>query len=270
MHWVGESSKHQAPEFQGYQARGRGYWVRGRGRGRFYGRSRGRGRGRFNSGGNRLSQTQVGSSENSDKGAKPSILDRVVFPETKGKEKEVSDSKNEEDHMKDDMGDDLYDDEFVEDEMVAVVSILPAEFANSSQECLDGNFYDPAQGDEFLLVRPQREAVTDFSGHSTPAMGLVMLTVQIHGVGAVPSTVHQCLLLWNDNGTVDRILADDSLYMEQMHVDFKVYNDNIKPINVQHELNSSNCDGCFMTNQGLNLVLRGVPSGSGVVPTGWE
>ncbi|MED6194564.1 hypothetical protein PIB30_029721 [Stylosanthes scabra] len=106
-------------------------------------------------------------------------------------------------------------------------------------------------------------AVTDFSSHSTPAMGLVMLTMQLGF--AIRKTMFVVV-----SSRANRILVDDSLYMEQMHVDFKVYNDNIKPINVQHELNSSNCDGCFMTNQGLNLVLRGVPSGSGVVPTGCE
>ncbi|MED6130260.1 hypothetical protein PIB30_116511, partial [Stylosanthes scabra] len=51
--------------------------------------------------------------------------------------------------FKEDEGDDLYDDEFVEeDKMISVVSILPAEFADSSRECLDGDYYDPAQGED--------------------------------------------------------------------------------------------------------------------------
>ncbi|MED6150464.1 hypothetical protein PIB30_072577 [Stylosanthes scabra] len=52
-----------------------------------------------------------------------------------------------------DQDDDLYDDEFVEeDEMISVVSILPAEFTNSSHECLDGDYYDPNQGEDFLWM----------------------------------------------------------------------------------------------------------------------
>ncbi|MED6221319.1 hypothetical protein PIB30_053261 [Stylosanthes scabra] len=127
MQWVGETPRSRIPEYQEYQAR-RGFWVRGRGRGRFSGRSRGRGCGRSNAGGNRSQQAQAGSFE------------------IQGKEKEVvSDSKNDIEPMKEDQGDDLYDDEFVEeDDMAGVVSILPADFANNSEAQLDGDFYDPS------------------------------------------------------------------------------------------------------------------------------
>ncbi|MED6117848.1 hypothetical protein PIB30_113688, partial [Stylosanthes scabra] len=92
-------------------------------------------------------------------GAKTSALNRVVFPEGKGKEA-IVDPKTDSEMFKEDEGDDLYDDEFVEeDEMVSVVSILPAEFADGSRECLDGDYYDPAQGEDFLWVRNEREAI---------------------------------------------------------------------------------------------------------------
>ncbi|KAL1330612.1 hypothetical protein AAHE18_12G121800 [Arachis hypogaea] len=74
---------------------------------------------------------------------------------------------------------------------------------------------------------PTNIVVTDFSGTSTPAKGLVTLSVKvgssernivfvvvsskvnynallgrdwIHGVGAVPSTMHQSVLLWTKDG----------------------------------------------------------------------
>ncbi|MED6175540.1 hypothetical protein PIB30_079331 [Stylosanthes scabra] len=108
------------------------------------GRSRGRGGGRGFS--------HASPSENKDKGAKTSALHRVVFPETQGKGKEiVVDPKIDSELVKEDQGDDLYDDEFVEeDEMIRMVSSLPAEFADGSRECLDGDYYDPAQGEDFL------------------------------------------------------------------------------------------------------------------------
>ncbi|MED6124680.1 hypothetical protein PIB30_061263 [Stylosanthes scabra] len=106
-------------------------------------------------GGNRVSPF-----ENKDKGAKTTTLHRVVFPKTQGKVKEIAaDPKVDSKFMKEEEGDDLYDDEFVEeDEMISVVSILPDEFADSSRECLDGDYYDPAQGEDFLWVRNEREA----------------------------------------------------------------------------------------------------------------
>ncbi|MED6188923.1 hypothetical protein PIB30_090638 [Stylosanthes scabra] len=122
--------------------RGRG----GRGRGRFHGRfGQNRKRGCFHPFGSRFNNlSNKGSSEIIDKGAKTSALDQVVFPnKEKGKEVEAENKTSTEPMLKD-QDDDLYDDEFVEeDEMISVVSILPAEFANSSHECLDGDYYDP-------------------------------------------------------------------------------------------------------------------------------
>ncbi|RYR67085.1 hypothetical protein Ahy_A03g013340 [Arachis hypogaea] len=82
-------------------------------------------------------------------------------------------------------------------------------------------------GKHFEELVPTNIAVIDFSGNSMPAKGLVMLTVKvgsserhsvfvvvpskasynallgrdwIHGVGDVPSTVHQSVLLWTKEG----------------------------------------------------------------------
>ncbi|KAL1295096.1 hypothetical protein AAHE18_19G186500 [Arachis hypogaea] len=98
---------------------------------------------------------------------------------------------------------------------------------------------------------PTNISVMDFSGTSTPAKGLVTLTVKvgsserntvfvvvpsrasynallgrdwIHGVGVVPSTVHQSVLLWSKEGKPEVIKADSNLYVEQLHVDFRMYN----------------------------------------------
>ncbi|RYR16031.1 hypothetical protein Ahy_B04g073021 [Arachis hypogaea] len=86
---------------------------------------------------------------------------------------------------------------------------------------------------------PTNTAVTDFSGPSTPAKGLVTLGVQvgssdrntifvvvpskasynallgrdwIHRVGAVPSTMHQSVLLWMKNGKPEIVKTHSNLY----------------------------------------------------------
>ncbi|RYR68087.1 hypothetical protein Ahy_A03g014553 [Arachis hypogaea] len=96
---------------------------------------------------------------------------------------------------------------------------------------------------------PTNITLMDFSGTSTPAKGLVTLTVKvgsseqnnmfvvvpskasynallgrdwIHGVEAVPSTVHQSVLLWSKDSKPEVIKVDSSLYVEQLHVDFRM------------------------------------------------
>ncbi|RYR13444.1 hypothetical protein Ahy_B04g070441 isoform B [Arachis hypogaea] len=130
---------------------------------------------------------------------------------------------------------------------------------------------------------PTNIFVTDYNGVSTPAKGLMTFGVQvgssdqntvfmvvsskassnallgrdwIYDVEAVPSIVHQSILLWIDEGKPEVIKADSSLYVEQLHVDFKMYNDKLKPLNVDRVLNSFNCEGCFLTSEGLNVKLR--------------
>ncbi|RYQ88940.1 uncharacterized protein [Arachis hypogaea] len=88
---------------------------------------------------------------------------------------------------------------------------------------------------------PTNIVVTDFSGALSPAKGLVTLIVKvgsserntvfvvvpsnasynallgrdwIHGVGAVPSTVHQSVLLWMKDGKPEVIKVDSNLYVE--------------------------------------------------------
>ena len=84
---------------------------------------------------------------------------------------------------------------------------------------------------------PTNMVVTDFNGRTSPSDGVTMLTIQvgtikrptlfvvvpsrasynlllgrdwIHAVGAIPSTLHQKMILWNDDGFVESIEADDS------------------------------------------------------------
>ncbi|XP_016165006.1 zinc finger BED domain-containing protein RICESLEEPER 2-like [Arachis ipaensis] len=79
----------------------------------------------------------------------------------------------------------------------------------------------------------------------------------IHSVKAVPLIVHQSLLLWIDKRKTEVISVDDSLYVEQMHVNFKVYNYQLKPLDVDRNLNLYNCEGYFLTTEGLNVKLSG-------------
>ncbi|RYQ88931.1 hypothetical protein Ahy_B09g095833 [Arachis hypogaea] len=130
---------------------------------------------------------------------------------------------------------------------------------------------------------PTNIAVTNFSGDSTTAIGLVTLIVKvgsserhsvfvvvpskasynvllgrdwIHGVSAVPSTVHQSVLLWTEEGKPEIVKADLSLHVEQMHANFRIYNRKLKPLNVDRSLNPYNCEGCYLTSEGLSVKLR--------------
>ncbi|RYR58068.1 hypothetical protein Ahy_A05g023750 [Arachis hypogaea] len=73
---------------------------------------------------------------------------------------------------------------------------------------------------------PTNIAVTNFSGSSTPAKGWLIL------IGAV--------LLWTEDGKPEVIKANSNLYVEQLHVDFRMYNPKLKPLNVDKKLNSYN------------------------------
>ncbi|RYR51084.1 hypothetical protein Ahy_A06g026142 [Arachis hypogaea] len=142
---------------------------------------------------------------------------------------------------------------------------------------------------------PTKIAVMDFIGASTLAKGLVTLSVKvgyserntvfvvvpsnasynallghdwIHGVGAVPSTVHQSVLLWTEDGKPEVIKADSNLYVEQLHVDFRMYITKLKPLNVDRTLKSYNCEGCYLSSEGLTVKLR-YPQ-LNVSPTGWD
>ena len=90
----------------------------------------------------------------------------------------------------------------------------------------------------------------------------------IHRVGAIPSTVHQSVLLWTEDGKPDVIKADSNLYVEQLHVDFRMYNLKLKPLNVDRTLNSYNCEGCYLSSEDLSVKLR-YPE-LNVSPTGWD
>ncbi|MCI28758.1 hypothetical protein A2U01_0049960, partial [Trifolium medium] len=39
----------------------------------------------------------------------------------------------------------------------------------------------------------------------------------IHGVGAVPSTLHQKLIIWREDGVVENIEADQSYFRTEVH-----------------------------------------------------
>ncbi|RYR68503.1 hypothetical protein Ahy_A03g015007 [Arachis hypogaea] len=150
-------------------------------------------------------------------------------------------------------------------------------------------------GKYFAGLVPTNIAVTDFSENSTPAKGLVTLTVKvgsserysvfvvvpskasynallgrdwIHGVGVVPSIVHQSVLLWTKEGKPEIFKAYSSLYVDQMHVNFRIYNRKLKPLNVDRSLNPYNCEGCYLTSEGLSVKLRypDIP----FEPTDWD
>ena len=103
-------------------------------------------------------------------------------------------------------------------------------------------------------------AITDFNGKTSAVKGMVLLNIkvgrvdkptmfvvvpskasynvllgrdQIHGVDVIPSTLHQRMILWNQDGEIEEIRPDDSnCYYEQLHMDFKMYNTRTKPLSI--------------------------------------
>ena len=126
--------------------------------------------------------------------------------------------------------------------------------------------------------------VTDFNGRTSPSDGVTMLTIQvgtikrptlfvvvpsrasynlllgrdwIHAVGAIPSTLHHKMILWNDDGFVESIEADDSpCYMQQCHADYKIYNPQLKPMKVDESFDKEYLEVCVMDCNGIHLVPK--------------
>ncbi|WJX55947.1 hypothetical protein P8452_41659 [Trifolium repens] len=62
------------------------------------------------------------------------------------------------------------------------------------------------------IVRPTLFLVVE----SKANFNLLLGREWIHGVGAVPSTLHQKLMLWREDGCVENIEADQSFYMSEV------------------------------------------------------
>ncbi|MDV3201238.1 MAG: hypothetical protein Q8877_03585 [Sweet potato little leaf phytoplasma] len=82
----------------------------------------------------------------------------------------------------------------------------------------------------------------------------------IHALGAIPSTANQKLVIWNNLNKVEVVEADDSpCYMQQLHVDFKVYDPKVKPIRLDAEnFDKVYVNKCLMENYGITLVEEAV------------
>ena len=126
--------------------------------------------------------------------------------------------------------------------------------------------------------------LTDYNGKSTITKGVVMLNVHvrtidrpimfvvvpskasynallgrdwIHGVGAIPLTLHQKLILWKKEVKTKEVVTDDSYcYVESFHVDFKIYNEKVKPLEVNANFDPSGVEGFIIGRDGLYLVLK--------------
>ena len=74
----------------------------------------------------------------------------------------------------------------------------------------------------------------------------------------VPSTLHQKLIIWNEEGNVEVVYADDNpCCFQQAHADFKVYNPKVKPIVVDtSSFDSKLIDGCYFGPNGLYFMPK--------------
>ena len=79
----------------------------------------------------------------------------------------------------------------------------------------------------------------------------------IHGVGAILSTPHQKLILWNEEGKTEEVITDDSYYYaENFHVDFKIYNEKVEPLEADFGFDPSEVKGFVIRQDGLYLVTK--------------
>lgn len=129
---------------------------------------------------------------------------------------------------------------------------------------------------------PTDMVVTDFSGKTFLSDGVIMLNIQvgtvkrmtlflimpakssynlilgrdwIHAVGAIPSTVHQKVILWNAQDQVEIVEADDgACYARQLHVDFKMYSTNVKPITTNEGvIDKDALEACLLDKFGIRI-----------------
>jgi len=99
----------------------------------------------------------------------------------------------------------------------------------------------------------------------------------IHGVGAVPSTMHQRLVIWKENGLVENIEADQSYFLAEVnHVSKKTFDKNLANIApcapAESEYIDVKRDFCSIKldpTHGLRWE-KDLPIGVMVPPSGWE
>ena len=80
----------------------------------------------------------------------------------------------------------------------------------------------------------------------------------IHGVGAIPSTLHQRMILWNGDGEIEEIEPDDSnCQYEQLRVDFKMYNPRMKPLSVDVDIfDPKSIERCQIGYNGFHIMPK--------------
>ncbi|XP_072074838.1 uncharacterized protein [Arachis hypogaea] len=122
--------------------------------------------------------------------------------------------------------------------------------------------------------------VTDFNGRTSSVRGVVLLSIEIgsvnrptlfvvvpskagfnlllgrdwiHGMGAIPSTLHQKLIFWNEDGGVEEVPAHNSTcYYDEMHVEFRIYNPGVKPLTVNTKVfNPESIEMCKIDMNGF-------------------
>ena len=66
------------------------------------------------------------------------------------------------------------------------------------------------------------------------------------------------MIVWNGDGNVEVILADDSpCYFQLAHVDFKVYNPKVKPLVVDDStFDPELIEGCYFGPNGLYFMPK--------------
>ena len=66
------------------------------------------------------------------------------------------------------------------------------------------------------------------------------------------------MILWNDDGRLEEIGVDDSVcFFQQLRVDFKVYNPNVKPLKIEPStFDFEHFKGCFIGPNGSDIRTK--------------
>ncbi|RYR09584.1 hypothetical protein Ahy_B05g077955 [Arachis hypogaea] len=250
----------------GHQAPSRNQHAYFRGRARGYPRGRG-GRRSFIQ--NKKPQVETG--KEISKGATPSVHSRIVFPsdgETypkeipspakMGKGKAVAQSSGV-DKSKDVDVDEEYFDEG-DDDMIGTILIIPTEYFGE-YEGDPNEDYDSEDEEAFSFIRIEDE-LGYFLRPTEKQMSHICplhITTTLSGI-----KVNKILI---DGGDAISLGPERMLIKVGKHPEDLVPI-NIAPLNVDRALNSYNCEGCYLSSDGLSMKLR--YSELGFEPTGWD
>ncbi|XP_072073891.1 uncharacterized protein [Arachis hypogaea] len=81
----------------------------------------------------------------------------------------------------------------------------------------------------------------------------MLMKVEKHPDDLVPTNI--AVTDFSEDGKPEIVKADLNLNVEQLHVDFRMYNLKLKPLTVDRTLNSYNCEGYYLSSEGYSQIF---------------